>query len=38
MKFVLTRFGYAVVVIFLAFVLALSAIKVFVLDKRVHYS
>ena len=38
--FAFFRDGYAsaVVVIFLAFVLALSAIKVFVLDKRVHYS
>ena len=34
------RSGYAsaVTVVFLAFVLALSALKVFVLDKRVHYA
>jgi multiple sugar transport system permease protein len=34
------RSGYAsaVTVVFLLFVLALSALKVFVLDKRVHYA
>lgn len=38
--FTFFRDGYAsaLVVVFLAFVLALSAFKVFVLDKRVHYS
>lgn len=33
-----TGYASAVTVVFLLFVLALSAIKVFVLDKRVHYS